>query len=71
MRNDKILFIKSADKGSAILVWDRNDYIKEAGKQLGDKYIYDKACIDPGPLINTIHKALEKLEKEVNECRYS
>lgn len=29
--------MKKVDKGSCILVWDRNYYIAEAEKQLGDK----------------------------------
>ena len=36
LKNDKNIFIKGADKDSAVVVWDREDYIKEAGKQLGD-----------------------------------
>ena len=35
-KNDKNIVIKGADKGSPEVVWDREDYIKEAGKQLGD-----------------------------------
>ena len=54
---DKNIVIKSADKGSAVVVWDRDDYIKEAEKQLGDKEIYEEVCNDPEPLISTIHNA--------------
>ena len=32
LKNDKNSIIKSADKGSAVVVWDRGDYIKEAEK---------------------------------------
>ena len=32
--------IKKADKGSCVVVWDRNDYIKEAEKQLNDTNAY-------------------------------
>ena len=35
LKNDKNIVIKSADKESAIMVWDREDYIKGAEKQLG------------------------------------
>ena len=38
-----------------VVVWDRDDYIKEAEKQLGDKDIYE-VCTDPGPLISIIHE---------------
>ena len=33
----KIFGIKSADKCFAVVVWDREDYVKEAEKQLGDE----------------------------------
>ena len=32
--------IKKAGKGSTVAVWDRNDYILEAGKQLSDANVY-------------------------------
>ena len=63
MKNDKNIVIKSADKGSAVVIRDREDYIKEAEKQIGDKDIYDEACNVPRPLISTIHKATEKIRK--------
>ena len=34
--DDRSLVIKKADKGSCIVVWDRNDYLREAEKQLKD-----------------------------------
>ena len=52
--------MKSADKGFTVAVWDRDDYIKEAEKQLGDKDIYQEVFNDPGPLISTIHEAIKK-----------
>ena len=63
LKNHKNIVIKSTDKGSAVAVWDREDYIKEAEKQLGDKDIYEEVCNDPEPLISTIHKAIEKIRK--------
>ena len=63
LKNDKNIVIKIAFKGSAVVVWDREDYIKEAKKQLGDKDIYEEVCNDPGPLIRTIHEAIEKIWK--------
>ena len=50
-------------KGSAVVVWDRDDCTKEAEDQLGDKDIYEEVCNDPGPLISTIHEAIEKIRK--------
>ena len=63
LKNDKNIVIKSADKSSAVVVWDRGNYIKGAEKQLGDKDIYEEVCNDPGPNISTIHKAIEKIRK--------
>ena len=34
------IFIKKADKGSCVVVWDRKDYIAEAEKQLNNKSVY-------------------------------
>ena len=61
LKNDKKIVIKSADKGSTVVVWDKDDYIKEAEKQLGDKEIYEEVFNDPEPLISTIHNAIEKI----------
>ena len=33
LANDRSIVIKKADKGSYVVVWDRNDYIAEAEKQ--------------------------------------
>ena len=32
LRDDPTIIIKGADKGSAVVVWDREDYLKEAPK---------------------------------------
>ena len=63
LKNDKNIIIKGADKGSAVVVWDREDYIKGVEKQLGDKDVYEEMCNDAEPLISTIHKAIEKIRK--------
>ena len=38
--DDRNLVIEKADKGSCVVVWDRNDYLMEAEKQLSDKNVY-------------------------------
>ena len=63
LKNDKTIVIKGADKGLVVVVWDRDDYIQEAEKQLGDKEIYEEVSNDPQPLIDTIHRAVEKIRK--------
>ena len=34
--------IKPADKGSAIVIWDREDYLKKCNEQLSNETIYEK-----------------------------
>ena len=40
LAEDKGIVIKSADKGSCVVIWDREDYLKEADRQLSDNKIY-------------------------------
>ena len=40
LANDRSIVIKKAYKRSCVVVWDRNDYIAEAEKQLRDENIY-------------------------------
>ena len=42
VRDDLTIIIKGADKVSAGVVWDRDDYLKEASKQLDDKDVYEE-----------------------------
>ena len=55
--------IKSADKGSAIVVWGREDYIKEAEEQLGDEDVYEEVSNDAAPLLKTINGVIAKIIK--------
>ena len=40
LKNNTDIVIKKADKGSAIVIMDRDDYIKEGERQLNDKNFY-------------------------------
>ena len=55
---DNLTSKERADKGSPLFVWDREDYIKEAEKQLGDSDVYEEIPDDPEPLISTIHRTI-------------
>ena len=44
---DKNIVIKHADKGSAIVIWDKQDYLKECQLQLGNKSVYEEVKRDP------------------------
>ena len=45
LADDRNMIIKKVDKGSAVVFWERNDYIKEAEKQLGDKSVYQRLTL--------------------------
>ena len=60
LRDDTSIIIKEADKGSGIVVWDREDYLAEARTQLKDKYLYQE-------LKGNIVGPLEKIIKSVYE----
>ena len=40
LADDRSIVVKKADKGSTVVIWDRNDYILEAEKQLCDANVY-------------------------------
>ena len=42
LENDKSIVIKPADKGSAVVVWDRGDYLLEAYNQLSEETVYSE-----------------------------
>ena len=65
MKDDKSIIIKGAEKGTAVIVWDREDYLKEASK-LEDKEVYLEVPNDWSALVSTIFKSLEKIRKRGN-----
>ena len=54
-------YIKGADKGSIVIFWDREAYLKETYRQLDDKKVYEQVPDDPSVLANNLIKALEKI----------
>ena len=42
LKDDTSNIIKDDEKGSGVVLWDREDYLKEAEKQLSDKKIYEQ-----------------------------
>ena len=64
LKEDTSIVIKEADKGSAVVVWDREDYLQEAEKQLGDNETYEEIFGDCGsPLIRVVKQALSKINR--------
>lgn len=47
LANDQSIVIKSADKGGAIVIMDRADYVEEANRQLQDASFYEPINGDP------------------------
>jgi len=74
LKDDHSIIIKEADKGSAIVVWDRNDYLQEAEKQLEDREVYEEISGDVvSPLINIVkyHLTNIKLRGDISLCQKS
>ena len=69
LANDRSIVIKKADKGSCVVVWDREDYTAEASKQLNDESVYksvkfkDKFLQDLTERSNGIFKGLQQKGK--------
>ena len=61
LKNDNTIVIKGADKGSEVVIWDRDDYLKEAHKQLSDEQLYEEVKNDPSTLESTTFTALSKI----------
>ena len=57
------LVIKCANKGSGFVAQDREDYLKDANKQLSDEEVYEKVTIDSSTLESTIFTALNKIRR--------
>ena len=64
MRNNNIFYflpqiiLVGADKGSVVVVWNRDDYLKETYRHLDDKEVYEQVPDDPSVLANNLIKAL-------------
>ena len=65
LKSDRNIVIKEADKGSGVVVWDREDYISEANRQLDDRQVYEEIEVDPTVnLGKTINSRLNELREE-------
>ena len=62
LKIDNTIIIKEADKGFAVVIWDREDYLKEAKNQLNDKKVYKELTGDvESPLEKIIKTVLKKI----------
>ena len=64
LKSDRTIVIKEADKGSGVVVWDREDYIREAEDQLGDPDVYLPLDNDPSDILhNVINQAMGRIRQ--------
>ena len=56
--SDEELIIKSVDKGSAVVVWSKHDYLLEVKSELNNTKIYEKWCGNPFQNVNTKTKSV-------------
>ena len=81
LQNDRSVIIKPADKGSAVVVWDRQDHLNEAERQLSDSSVYKEVKVTEKDLVDLVDKSnkifanLERRniiqEKEKNYFRFN
>ena len=62
LRDDPSIIVKEADKGSAVVVLVREDYLREANSQLSNKDVYREVKGDAeGPLMKVVKSILRKI----------
>ena len=64
MQKNDNLIVKPADKGGAIVIWPRDDYLREASKQLASTNHYNHILMNPIPeLITRIQQFVQNNHK--------
>ena len=51
------IVIKKADKGSCLVMWNKNDYITEAESQLENEQVYKKVSFEQDMLCDLVTKS--------------
>ena len=62
LQSNKNAIIKPADKKSVVVVWDRNDYFKVAGKQLSDRSTYLETKVIEKDFVNLVEQSSKLFE---------
>ena len=57
LAQDRNIIIKPADKGSCVVVWDREGYIAEADRQLNDNETYERSSLKDVDLVKLVEKS--------------
>ena len=56
LAEDQNIINKPADKGSCVVLWDREDYLAEAENQLQDVDIYEDTDLKESDLVKLVEK---------------
>ena len=57
LAHDRSIVVKGADKGSSVVVWDRDDYLQEASRQLWDTIIYEYVKFNENILSSLVERS--------------
>ena len=57
LADDRSIVINGADKGSSVAIWDREDYLQEASKQLQDTNIYEDVNFNENILTGLVERS--------------
>ena len=63
LSKDKSILIKKVDKSNTMVIMNRDDYMNEVLRQLGDKKYYEKLDEDPSQsVMQNINKCMDKIK---------
>ena len=62
LKDGTSIIIKEGDKGSGVAVWDREDYLKEAKKQLDDMETYEELSDPVSPSRSVVKGCLSRVK---------
>ena len=79
LAEDKSIVIKSVDKGSCVVIWDREDYLNEADRLYDDEIYSDvkytknvlSSLVNKGEIFQSLSKTNTYQKKNLNFFTYS
>ena len=79
LAEDKSIVIKSVDKGSCVVIWDREDYLNEADRLHDDEIYSDvkytknvlSSLVNKGEIFQSLSKTNTYQKKNLNFFTYS
>ena len=60
LADDRNIVIKRGDRGSCVVIWDRNDYVKEAEIQLSNQNVYKSVEFKDKILTELVEKSNQR-----------